>query len=221
MTIRAAFAMTVAITWGAGLALARTGAFQALRPEITIRVINESDADERALALARKEAVRIFAQAGIDLVWLDCVSGRADWGSDNPCQRERGASEFWLRIVSRKPAATTGHVLGFTNLDVRTGDGSAGIYYPAVAEMAKNWPVRIGDVLGAAIAHEVGHLMLGEDAHSLSGVMQANWGRAQCELIGISELNFAVAQAKELRKRVERRTGRKSTFGSLQIQAAR
>ena len=208
MAIRTGFAITMALTWG--LALGASGASEAPRPAITIRVANETSADGRSMALARKEAVRIFAQAGIDLVWLDCVSGYADYGNDDPCHHLRGAVEFWVRIVSRRPPATTVDVIGFSDLDKETGDGSAGVYYPAAVDLAKRCQARAAEVLGAAIAHEVGHLIMGANAHSSVGVMQASWGRAQCLLIETSDLNFTAEQAKRLRERVDRREGLKS-----------
>jgi hypothetical protein len=201
MRISGALAMTISLTWGTDVGLGRSCAVQSPRPAITIRVVNESEADGKELARAKKEAVRIFAQAGVDLVWLDCELG---WGG-NPCQRERGPWEFWLRIVSHRPAATTRDVLGFAELDEGTGDGLAGVYYPALVATAKKWTVRLGDVMGAAVAHEVGHLVLGANVHSRRGVMQASWGKEQCEQIGISELNFTADQARMFQEQFERR----------------
>jgi hypothetical protein len=191
--------VVVALNGAAGFGLAQP------RPAVTLRVVNEGGFPRRDLSRAEKETVRIFREAGIDLVWLECASGRAEWGSGNPCQRERGPSEFWVRIVKRAPAATSAEMLGFAELDEGLGIASAGVYYPAAAALAEKWPARIGEILGAAIAHETGHLMLGVNAHSPRGVMVAHWGRAQFELIGISELNFTVAEARELREQIDRR----------------
>ena len=108
-----------------------------------------------------------------------------------------------MRIVTRRPSTASADMLGFTDLDESLGTGSAGIYYPAAAEMAKKWPVRVGEILAAAIAHEVGHLILGANAHSSRGVMYAHWGPEQFQLIGISELNFTRDQTKLLQARIE------------------
>jgi hypothetical protein len=201
MRISGALAVTMGLTWGAGGGLGRPCAVQSPRPAITIRVVNESEADRKELAGAKKEAVRIFAQAGVDLVWLDCELGRGG----NPCQRERGPWEFWLRIVNHRPATTSADVLGFAELDEGTGNGLAGIYHPAAVARAKKWSVRVGDVMGAAVAHEVGHLILGANVHSRRGVMQASWGREEFEQIGISELNFTTDQARMFQERFDQR----------------
>jgi hypothetical protein len=197
MTIRAKLAGLAAVLTlgcGAGTALGR--------PAVTIRVVNGDVVEARTLSLAKREASRIFNQAGIDLVWLDCEIGRIDWKNPGPCQRERGPAEFWLRIETRRPKAATDGVLGFTEIDPETG-ASAGIYYPAAVEMAKRCQVGIGEILGAAIAHEVGHLLLGAKAHSTRGIMQASWSQPQFQLIGLGELDFAPDQATLLREHLE------------------
>jgi hypothetical protein len=95
-------------------------------------------------------------------------------------------------------------VLGFTESDDTQDIASGGLYYPTALEMARKWRIGVGEILGAAIAHEVGHLLLGADAHSAYGVMQAAWSRPQFELIGLSELNFSREQEKMLQARIEK-----------------
>jgi hypothetical protein len=171
-------------------------------PVITLRVVNEAGVDLRALRAAQKEAVATLEHSGIHLVWLNCQPGRADWGSSNPCYRDRGPDNFWLRIVARKPAAASGEMLGFTELDEIKGSAAAGVYYPAVEQLAQHWSVPAGAILGAAIAHEVGHLVLGANAHSRRGVMCAHWVREQFVLIGISGLHFNPDQSRAIRERI-------------------
>lgn len=55
------------------------------------------------------------------------------------------------------------------------------------------------------IAHEIGHLILGASAHHPEGVMRADWGREQFELIKLGGLNFARPQAKLLQMEVSHR----------------
>jgi len=172
------------------------------RPAITLRVVNEGGIPPAPLALARKETTAIFDHAGIDLLWLDCPCGRAEGGATNPCNRNLGPAEYWMRIVTRKPPATSPGMLGFTVSDATLGSSSAGVYYPAALVLAEHSPARAGELLAAAIAHELGHLLLGEQAHSLSGIMRPHWSRQEFERISISELHFAADQAGLLRERI-------------------
>ncbi len=171
------------------------------RLAVTLRVVNEGGVPPSHLVAAEKEAVRVFHQSGIDLIWLACEPGSAESVS--------GPAEFWVRIVTRRPSAASADMLGFTELyehqDERQGSGSSGIYYPAAVELARRGLAPIGAILGAAIAHEVGHLLLGANAHFYYGVMFAHWGRPEFERIAASELNFAPEQARLLREKIEER----------------
>jgi hypothetical protein len=49
-----------------------------------------------------------------------------------------------------------------------------GVFYDRVQQISRQ-TVNEGMVLGHAIAHELGHLLLGVDAHSPEGLMRAHW----------------------------------------------
>lgn len=176
-------------------------------PSITLRVVNEAQVDERLLSEARKEAAGILNRAGVGLTWLDCD------GDSEPCQRPRGPADFRFRIATGRPAWTSQENLGFT--EHAGGNGSAGVNYPAVLKLAEKLngfahgitpaAVYAPGFLGAAIAHEIGHLILGANAHHPDGVMRADWGREQFELIKLGGLNFAREQARQLQSEVKNR----------------
>lgn len=170
-------------------------------PAVTLRVVNEAKVDTRVLGRARKEAIEIFSRAGVRLVWLDCSSGSGDWADENPCHRERGNNEFWLRVTTHKPLRTTGEMLGYSEFGPSRGSRSAGVIFPAVAELAARFHCDHALILGAAIVHEAGHLLLGADAHFSTGVMVSHWNREQLLLIEQGKLNFARQQAVLLRRK--------------------
>ena len=200
---------TIAFAWTAGPGFLVFGASEGNNPTITLRVLNEGAVDGRVLLQAKKEAARIFARSGIELVWLDCEpSGSVEWGSVSPCQRDLGPSEFWMRLVTRgrlPSTEATGDILGFTGLEgSRTSDTSV-VRYAAAVDASEKWRAGVEQILGATIAHEVGHLLLGASAHSANGVMCGSWGRVQFERIGQGQLCFTAGQAKKLREQIENR----------------
>jgi len=79
--------------------------------------------------------------------------------------------------------------------------GYAAISYPAVEQTANSLEADTGDLLGAAIAHEVGHLLLGK-AHTRSGIMQARFRLREIEMAGRGELLFDAGQAGKLRAKI-------------------
>jgi hypothetical protein len=209
MKFRAGLVATIGFTWAAGPGFAALAASQAPKPTITLRVLNEGAVDGRVLLLAKKEAARIFTRSGIELIWLDCEpSGSVEWGSVSPCQRDMGPIEFWMRFVTRGRLPSrepTGDVLGFTESEESRISNTSVIRYAAAVDAAEKWRAGVDQILGATMAHEVGHLLLGASAHSANGVMCGYWGRVQFEMIGQGQLCFTAGQAKKLRERIETR----------------
>ena len=55
-------------------------------------------------------------------------------------------------------------------------------------------------ILAAAIAHELGHLLLPPHAHAPAGIMRADWNASDFARASTGNLFFMDSQAKELRK---------------------
>jgi hypothetical protein len=60
-------------------------------------------------------------------------------------------------------------------------------------------------MLGCAIAHEVGHLLLGPSSHSAGGIMRGEWGPKELQLALMGKLLFASQQSKLIRAEARRR----------------
>jgi hypothetical protein len=63
-----------------------------------------------------------------------------------------------------------------------------------------------GPVLGAAMAHELGHLLLDSHAHSHDGVMAERLRPAELIRAARGELRFDDQQAEAIRRQIRRRT---------------
>jgi hypothetical protein len=66
-------------------------------------------------------------------------------------------------------------------------------------EAAAAGHIDAGLLLGATMAHEIGHLLLGRDAHSLNGVMAPRFRRREMEMAARGELRFTDDQMKRIR----------------------
>jgi hypothetical protein len=169
-------------------------------PTVTLRVAGEGVVDARSLTLARRELAKTLGQAGLGALWLTCTPGVADWRSADPCERDREPAEFWVRIVRHNPSAVRPDVLAFAEIDDDLGMRSAGVYYPAIVETAARHGIPAGIVMGAALAHEVGHLVLGAKAHSHHGLMSPDWRREQFERLSTTSLSFSEKDTRMLRE---------------------
>jgi len=69
-------------------------------------------------------------------------------------------------------------------------------------------------ILGHAIAHEVGHLLLGPSAHSPSGIMRGVWSPDDLKLMSWTYLLFTPSQSDQLRADLGRRVRQDFTLNS-------
>jgi hypothetical protein len=75
---------------------------------------------------------------------------------------------------------------------------SAYIFYRDVQELAREWDASESEILGHALAHEIGHLLLGANSHSSEGIMRANWGKQELNTIARAHLFFTDEQSKRI-----------------------
>jgi len=181
---------------------------------ITMRVVNDAKVSNWVLEKAEKHAEYILGQAGVELAWLRCPPRSVLDGPLNPCHRSFSPTEFWLRIVPQKPPALGDETLGFAIHEpvAGTGGGYAYVSYPMVETLTNSVRADAPQVLGVAIAHEIGHLLLGA-AHSPAGIMCARWRRPHFELMRIGRLLFTPEQATQIRAEVMHRVQASTVVG--------
>lgn len=198
-----ALLMVLGVTWTAFPSLG-AGANDT-KPTITLRMVNEAGVDHRTISRAVREAAAILDHSGVELVWLSCEAGWADPTSVNPCRQQTGPLEFWFFIVAQKPRGKSTEMVGFTDWVEGSTHGLAGAYYPAAVQLARRDQNDCDtyQILGAAIAHEVGHLLLGANAHSSLGLMQAVWNPVQVKQITTGALNFTPDQSARLKNAIK------------------
>ena len=117
------------------------------------------------LVAARAAARAILRDAEIDIVWRDCVSvDRTD--SSLSCDERVRADETVVRIVPSGRQAYADS-LGFSIVDGQKTGCLVTIFGDRIALMAARAHVETGLLLGRAIAHEIGHLLLGGHSQPL------------------------------------------------------
>ena len=96
--------------------------------------------------------------------------------------------------------------LGYSLVDTATRSGSlATIYMDRVTWLSEAAGVDSRLVLGRALAHEVGHLLLGTNAHSEDGVMRAVWSCDALKRNVSRDWLFAPGDARAMRQAVRLR----------------
>lgn len=160
------------------------------QPRIVIRMYDVASTGAPVRESAMRITAAILRDAGITVQWMDCSRG----GADHPCQTVRGARDLVVRIMPTAPEATRSRdslsirgtvgdrdlQLGFAAVDAGIHAGVlATIFYDRVQIVAGRGGLESGELLGRAMAHEVGHLLLRAAGHSRTGLMRAVWADAE------------------------------------------
>jgi hypothetical protein len=161
-------------------------------------------------AEARRRAGNILRQAGISVLWRECRPLQETRGrTPAECREPLQANEVILRIVlagSTDLASRARSSLGESLVDV-AGNGGwfSTIYADRVTAMARLAGVDSTEVLSCAIAHEIGHLLLGTRTHAGRGLMRALWSVADFRRNVALDWLFSADEARMMRETIARR----------------
>lgn len=170
-------------------------------PQITVNVYNDARVPEPVLAKAKREAAGIFHRAEVKIMWIDCSSLRGQGATDSACGNPMDRSHLAVRIV---PWSSTsgGAVFGIAFLSPEGTGAYSDVFYDSVAKLHEEWHASIPTLLGHVIAHEVGHLLLGTNAHSRTGIMRSKWQGEELRSIAMGGLLFTPPQIESFKARL-------------------
>ena len=165
---------------------------------IHIWIVDLAGLPPQVRAQAEETVADIFRAAGVEVSFVECLALPA-----RPCLAAPAKNDFWLQILARRPSHTHPDATGFTMLtrSQRPGDSYAAVSYPMAQSVARELDVPLASVLGAAMAHEIGHLLLDSPAHSRTGIMSPRLDRRQFRQLESGELHFTEEEARRLVER--------------------
>jgi hypothetical protein len=181
---------------------------------IVIRTYTQPDL-EGAMGIARRTANAILDRAGVRIGWLECGLAGDSGETSVGCREPLRPNELVVRILSAGPARylPDAETLGFAFVDTGTGAGSlATVYADRVRMLAQAACVRVDELLGKTIAHEIGHLLLGTNRHTGQGLMRASWSGAELRRDRDPLWSFGNEEAELIRRGVANRHHVVSTF---------
>lgn len=163
---------------------------------------------------AQSVAHDILARADIAVRWVDCRA-RPDAPSEVPsrCEQTLEGNELVLRVLASGPgvqgvAVPMGY--SFVHTVDAASEGAplpvlATVYADRVNRAARAASVDAAVVLGRAMAHEIGHLLLNHPRHARHGLMRALWTTDQFRRNRDEEWAFDVRDARAIRDGLARR----------------
>ena len=154
-----------------------------------LRVFVLATAGEDAVSRAEVESSRILERAGVRVIWQNCRH-------DDPCKSATDSEDITLRILEQTGKSGLG-----CSLVTRSGGVSAVIGFGNIQRLAESTRIPKSQILGAVMAHEVGHLMLGP-AHSETGLMHGHWDVRDLSHLEQRQLKFDPDQCGRMRAAV-------------------
>ena len=165
--------------------------------QLDVRLYDSIGVSPAELDRARAGVGAILASVGIKPIWRPCHV--------STCTGPVKPHEVALRFVRSGPLSEAGS-LGFSLIDVPRHAGSlATIYLDRVQALAAQAAIDEGDLLGRAMAHEIGHMLIGRADHSRTGLMRAVWGSDELRRGLPTDWLFSGREAAELRRQLTMR----------------
>jgi hypothetical protein len=213
--------MKTTLTWilGMGLALASglTGlcyaapaAASEISPAITIHMHNYARVDAKTLAEAEEVTTGIFLQAGLETRWADSVLNAEADPEPIAGHLTYSFADIQLSILPREmsdrfglPNNVMGAVPGTDAQIAYVFDDKVEALFQTVLSAYRTGHIerRVSEsqILGIAIAHELGHLLLDLQGHTADGIMRGEWGPRDLRNATFGMSLFTPRQAEVLR----------------------
>jgi hypothetical protein len=185
------------------LGFAVTGNAAETSPVLTIQVSNQAGVDRMTLLQAEKTATGIFRKTGVESRWMEPAT-----------EGSFPVSHIQLKILPSVMSIRHGLPDSFPDsaMGLAPGSGpdrqSAYVFYDKVEALAMQIAETHADaaqILGHAIAHEIGHLLLNVQTHSAAGIMRGVWNFWDLQNASYGYLLFTPKQAEVIRVEVGRR----------------
>ena len=169
--------------------------------QVTVSVYNDAQVPPDTLTWAEQQAAKIFSRARLDVRWLRCthinsgVRAAACNGFDVP-------GHVAVRIIAHTPSSESDAAFGVAFLAPDGTGRYSDVFWKRAQGLHANSNVDLGGILGSVIAHEIGHLLLGSNAHAISGIMRAHWESSELHRIAMGTLMFLPEESNRMHERI-------------------
>jgi hypothetical protein len=200
---------------------------------IIIHIYDYAKVDRQTLTEAERTAASVFRKAGVESRWVDSAEAQrtALW---NPTTKGSFApSDIQVDIIAGAMVDRLGLPDGVIGVapGAEPGRRLAYVLYDRVESLAARQMSRrahenicgsasTAQILGYAMAHEIGHLLLNLVTHSDTGIMRGNWDGRTLQDACYGYLLFSSQQAGAIRAEAYRRLAERGAWGRESEMAA-
>ena len=165
---------------------------------LNIYVYNRVWVPTAVLARAEQSSSRIFHLSDLQANWVNCST------AGNPGTNCTGLPETGDVIVQIVPETRNlkEDVFGAAFLGEDGSGQYTDVYYNKLVELRSDWGIPLELALAHVMAHEIGHLLLGLNSHSTTGIMRGLWESGELRAIERGRLFFSAQQSRVMRERL-------------------
>lgn len=175
------------------------------RSAVTISVHNYADVSAKTLAKAEAEARRIFQQAGISTIWLNC-SPSLQRGENEPSNCLLvDSTHLVLKVLQTAKDPELNRridVLGDAFVLEKGTSFYAYAYYGRIKTFTEYGSIEYA-LLAGVFTHEIGHLLLQSGSHSPTGIMCPHWSDKELRQISRGTMYFTPPESRMMQAKVE------------------
>ena len=178
--------------------------------ELIVRTYNNQGVSVADLAAARRHVEAIFHDAGIQVSWKDCWYRDREAADGPQCRQPAATDEVTLRLQAANARPGTRFLaMGFSLVNLADGiPFLATVFTDLVTSTARTSNAEFSLLLGRAIAHELGHLLLDANSHPDEGLMRADWTRSELRRNQPADWVFRPAEMTAIRMAAASRNSR-------------
>lgn len=169
--------------------------------QFTVSVYNDAQVPPDILTRAEQQAASIFSRAGLDVTWLRCTHVNSGVRAA-ACNSFDVPGHVAVRIIAHTASCKSDAAFGAAFLAPDGTGRYSDVFWKKAQELHANSNVDLAGILGSVIAHEMGHLLLGSNAHAISGIMRAHWESNELHRIAMGTLMFLPEQSKQMHARI-------------------
>jgi hypothetical protein len=182
---------------------------QASSCRLIVRIHNYAQVKPGALSRAEDVAGQAFSAIGVELVWFDVPLTHAELANSPGSLLHPGGAVVDISILPHSMSALAKlpeRALGSTPM-AHEGDRAtvASLYYDRIEREACHTSASPAQLLGYAIAHELGHMLLRTRHHASMGIMIAKWRPVDLQRGAQGLLGFTPQQAEYVRAEIATR----------------
>jgi len=177
----------------------RTPASAVIDDSLLVRIYDNVGVLASELTAALRTTHDILRRADLAADWVQCRA-RRDGPVPAVCDQPLSSGDVVVRLIegSDKEAGER-RALGYSLFDSNGVSGFATVYVDRVDWLARRAQHPRATLLGRAIAHEIGHLLLRSNAHTQSGLMREVWTAEQVVRNRREDWTFSPDQNGDLR----------------------